>query len=353
MQESIQWYSMISTLFFMTTVFFMLFSVLLIRRIGRLRYKAQLFREQIAEKNKLLAKQKENPLKWLKPYESESSKSIIISVDKKHRIKYVNDYAEELFGYSKEELLNKDVFKTICQEIEEDDSAQKNIIDRIFEHPKMYMEHECEHLKKNNDPVWIWWTNRVVYDETGKPIEIRSVGFDITKRKQLEYQLRSLSAYDSLTGVYNRQAFLDLGVKELKRAERYNRQLSLLIMRLDFFHGIESDKEFTDEILKDIIDVCQKSIRETDVIGRLNDIEFGILLPETPVENASFLAEQLKKKIQTRNMGQQCDFFLNASFGYAEKSNKDSTIDCLVSKAFLSLDKSEKSKTTARKHKGA
>ena len=164
--------------------------------------------------------------------------------------------------------------------------------------------------------------------------------------------MRSLSLYDSLTNVYNRQAFLDFGVKELKRAKRYNRQLSLLIMRLDFFHTFDSSREFSDEILKDIIEVCTNSIRESDIVGRLNDIEFGILLPETPIENALFLSEQLKIKIQERNLSNKNDFFVNAVFGVAEKRKEDLTIDNLISKAFDALENVEKSNVGKTNRKG-
>ncbi len=351
MSENMYCFPLLSALFFVTTVLLSVFCVILVRRINRLRSKIVSFREKIEAKNKEVNK-KNNPLKLLKPYESESAKSIIISVNTQNEMTYMNDYAEEFFGYSKEELLGKDIFDTIYTKKNSKESGQENVIAQILAHPKMYVETEIEVKRKNGIKAWVSWTNRVMYDADGQPSEIRSVGFDITKRKQLEYELRSLSVYDSLTGVYNRQAFLEFGVKELKRANRYNRQLSLLIMRLDFFQTLDSSREFSDEILKDIIDVCANSIRESDIIGRLNDIEFGIILPETPIENASFLAEQLKLKIQERNLSNKNDFFVNAVFGVAEKTKKDLTIDSLISKAFETLEKSEKSNADKNNRKG-
>lgn len=350
MSENLDYIFLLSMLFFLTTILFALTAFVLWRRVVRLRKKIDYFRSQANEKHKALIK-KDNPLKFLKPYESESSRSIIISIDTNHLITYVNDYAEEFFGYTREELIGQSVFNTIYSNEITVESDQKNIIDQILTYPRMYLENEIEATCKGGEKVWISWTNRIVYDENGKPKEIRSVGFDITKRKQLEYQLRSLSVNDSLTGVYNRQSFLKFGVKELKRANRYNRQLSLLILRLDFFHTVESSPEFSDEILKDLIDVCIKSVRESDIIGRLNDIEFGIILPETPIENAVFLSEQLKTKIQERNLHVNNDFFVNASFGVAEKS-KNATFDSLLTKAFGALEQAEKESSAKQKRKG-
>lgn len=337
MPENTDCFPMLSGLLFATTILFMILSVLAVRRIMRLRIKISKMRKQLAEQDKLLKSKKDSTAKLLKPYESESSRSIILSVNANHEITYANDFAEELFGYTKEELLNHNIFDTIYVENDKDETLQENIIDRILNNPKMYMDHESENLKKNGDKVWISWTNRVVYDDNGKPVEVRSVGFDITKRKQLEHELHSLSVYDSVTGIYNRQSFLEAGVSELKRATRYKRALSLMVFKLDFFHSLQDNRTFTDEILKDVIQICRKSIRESDIIGRLSDIKFGILLPETPIENALFLSDQLKHKIQERNLKSKNEFFVGASFGVAERSQKDDTIDAMLTKALEQL----------------
>ena len=71
-----------------------------------------------------------------------------------------------------------------------------NSFDRIFQYPNLYMEHESENLKKDGEQLWISWTNRVVYNKDGEPEEIKSVGFDITKRKNLENELCSLAFKD-------------------------------------------------------------------------------------------------------------------------------------------------------------
>ncbi len=343
MPESTDCFPMLNILLFVTTIMFMVFSAILTRRILRLRHKIDKMRKKIAELDQQLKIKKDPTAKLLKPYESESAKSIILSVNTNHEITYVNDFAEQLFGFSKEELVNHNIFDTIYAENDKDETLQENIIDRIIGNPKMYMEHESENIKKNGEKVWISWTNRVIYTEDGKPAEVRSVGFDISKRKQLEYELRSISAVDSITGVFNRQSFLEEGVNELKRAVRYKRQLSLLILKLDFFRSVDDDNTFTDEILRDIINVCRKSVRESDVIGRLSDIEFGILMPETPIENALFFAEQLKQKIQERNLKNKNEIFIGVDFGVAERSRSDDTIDAILSHAFKSLTSEKQS----------
>ena len=354
MPENPNCFPMLDLLLFVTTILFMAFSVLLVRRILRLRIKISKMRKKIAEQERFLKTKKDSHTKFLKPYESDTAKSIILSVNAQHEVTYMNDFAEELFGFSKQELLNHNVFDTIYLENDKDETLQENIIDRILNNPTMYMEHESENVKKNGERVWISWTNRVVYDDDNQPVEIRSVGFDITKRKQLEKELRNLSVQDQTTGVYNRQSFLDMCVLELKRAIRYKRNLSLMVLKLDFFHTIEEERYFTDEILKDAVFICQKSIRESDIIGRLSELEFAILLPETPIENALFLAEQLKQKIQEKNIKHKNEFFIGATFGVSEKTRTDDTIDSILSNAIQSLNnENQKSHAKGRQNKGA
>ena len=71
MPENADYLFLLHTIFFTTTILFMILSFALVRRIARLRAKIDYFRTQINEQTKALSK-KENPLKYLKPYESES-----------------------------------------------------------------------------------------------------------------------------------------------------------------------------------------------------------------------------------------------------------------------------------------
>lgn len=356
MLKNVDCMPMLHWLFFTTTILFMLFSFILINRIIQLRKKISDLINLISLKEKELKEKKTDPRCLLVPYDTEKSKSIVISVNTNHKIIYANEYAEEFFGFSKEELLNHDLFKTIYQENNPSDTLEDNIIDRILSNPRLYVEHESENIKKSGEKIWISWTNRVIYDDKGKPIEIRSVGFDISKRKNLESALRSLSALDPATGVLNRQAFLEAGVHELKRANRYNRQVSLLLFKLNCFHVVNENKElkFTDEILRDTIELCRKSTRDSDIIGRIGDVEFAIILPETATENALFLAERLKQKIQEKNLDGEISFFVTIDFGVVGKEEKEETIDSLLQKAFTALHQSEKNvrQNPTRKKKG-
>jgi len=283
---------------------------------------------------------KKQKAEFSEDFTDSNSQSIIVAFNKKGKITYINDYAEEFFGFKKEELLGQAVLGTIAQEPKKRLGGQPTLIDKILLNPQLYVDVETKNIKKDGTIVWISWTNRVVYDEKNEPVEIRSVGFDITRRKQLEEKLRYLTSIDPLTGVLNRTAFLDVSEKEIKRATRYDRALSLLILKLDHFRvlGQEFGYSFGDEALKKTVKICKDSIRDSDYLGRIGDVEFAILLPETPIENVPFLIERLRLKIQEQNLKTEIgNAFITTTFGQAGKVDDKDSIDAMLVRATQDL----------------
>ena len=103
-----------------------------------------------------------------------------------------------------------------------------------------------------------------------------------------------------------------------------------------------NDPGFSDEIIRQAVAICRKATRDSDYIGRVGDVEFAIVLPETPAENAAFLAERLKEKIQEKNLKESNSFFVSATFGIAGKTSKEDTIDSLLLKALNALQEADK-----------
>ena len=339
MSGNIDYSPLFHGLFFMTTILFISFSASLIFHISKLMKKNQKLREMISEKEKEITEIKTNTTFDIQTLTNERTKSILISVNKDYKITYANEYALELFKFTKEELIGQNIFGSIYPQNEFQPDFKENIITRIFQNPNLYMEHESENIKKNGEKIWISWTNRVVYNENNEAQEIKSVGFDISKRKKLENDLYSVTFQDATTLALNRQTFMDLAVKELKRSNLYNRQLSILILKLNCFENSNNlqNEDFTDTLLKDVINLSKKIVRECDIIGRISDVEFAILLPETSFEKAQFFAEQLKMKIEEKNLKDGLSFFVTANFGIASKETKNENIDTLLQKAINSL----------------
>ena len=335
--------------FLATTVLFGIVCLILLNRLGGLKKKLSDMLETLAAKDKELSKTKADAQTLLSPFIPETSRSIIVSLDPDGIITDTNDYACELFGYTKDELIGQKAFGLIYPLHAEKEALQNNIIQRIFANPKLYVEHETENVKKSGEHFWISWTNRIMYDDSGKPTELRSVGFDITKRKRLEEELKYLASVDPQTGVLNRQSTLESGIRELKRSIRYRRDFSVLILQLDYFRGADAQAVFSDEIVHQVVSIIQQSIRDSDYIGRIGDVEFAVLLPETSKEHAWVVADRIKQRVHEENLHNDNNLFVTTRFGLAEKTNSKETFDDLLLNALADLSKSGKEKTSKTK----
>lgn len=272
------------------------------------------------------------------PYSSKLTKSIILSMDRNGDIISLNDYGLQFFGYEKiDELKGKNIIGTLCAPKDKEGQDLDNLVDRIQKNPRLFTDNENENLCKNGDRKWISWTNRIVYDENGEPKEIRSVGFDITPRKRLEEELRQMTLIDPVTGVLNRRKFLEDGNKELKRARRYKRDLSVILMSIDRFNAMNSDlgPAFTDEVIKSVVDACKLETRESDYLGRLADVEFALLLPETPADGAVTVAQRIQQHIvESPLIVGETQVTIDASIGVAAYNDEDTTVDSILLRAF-------------------
>jgi two-component system cell cycle response regulator len=123
---------------------------------------------------------------------------------------------------------------------------------------------------------------------------------NINARKRLEEKLRILSTTDSLTGVYNRRYFTEIFDRKFKIEKRYHNHLSLLVIDLDHFKNINDNYGHAagDHVLTQFSRVCEKILRETDVLARIGGEEFGVLLSNTDVIGANILAERIRQNVE-------------------------------------------------------
>ncbi len=122
---------------------------------------------------------------------------------------------------------------------------------------------------------------------------------DITELVNTMAELTELASVDALTRTYTRGHFIQRTETEFLRAKRHSHPLSFIILDLDFFKNINDAYGHLagDAMLKEIADICRKKIRSIDLLGRFGGEEFMLLLPETDLEGAVFVAERIRKTI--------------------------------------------------------
>ena len=123
----------------------------------------------------------------------ETANSIIIRWDNNGLIRFINSYGCRFFGYEQEELIGQDVM-TIVPNVEISSGRDlASLVKDIVVNPERYANVSSENIKKNGEIVWVTWTNKAIFDESGDIKEILAIGNDITLLKQTESKLEALN----------------------------------------------------------------------------------------------------------------------------------------------------------------
>ncbi len=116
----------------------------------------------------------------------------------------------------------------------------------------------------------------------------------------LNEELEEISITDGLTQAFNRQYFMDRLRQEVKRANRYNTHVALLMIDIDHFKQVNDTHghQAGDAVLTSIAAVIKEQLRETDLFARYGGEEFGIIAAAMEQGEALLLAERLRKTIE-------------------------------------------------------
>lgn len=161
----------------------------------------------------------------------------------------------------------------------------------------------------------------------------------------LNRRLEDLSSVDALTGVNNRGFFETQYDDEWKRASREKIPLALLMIDIDFFKKINDNYGHLagDKCLKEVAyAISQSAKRPIDTIARYGGEEFAIILPGTDVEGARYVAENIRKDIESLKLEYEgAAILLTASIGLAAIVPKDDNDRILIAAADGALYKAK------------
>lgn len=241
----------------------------------------------------------------------------VLITDASGVIVYVNNAFEILTGYKADEVIGKT--PAVLQSGAHDAQFYQQLWDTVQSgsvFSQTFIDRKKDgHLYQTEQSI------TPVFDEDGSISHFVSTGKDVTARRKLEEQLRTMSITDDLTGLSNRRHFEQQLQHELDRAQRYDHPLSLILFDIDHFKDINDQfgHEGGDKVLKLLASRINTRLRAPDLFARWGGEEFAIIAVDTPLGGGAEFAELLREMIS------EIEFFPNyqvtASFGvvYADE----------------------------------
>lgn len=256
---------------------------------------------------------------------------------------YCNPMFEKVFGKTKQVIMGKtdeELFGgKLLSEKTESDLSELKIGSTIS-------TEDCILSELNESEIWLETIKTPMIDLQGNMTGILGVSRNISERKKLQEELKILAQTDELTGLPNRRHFLAAAERALRHVRRYGGACSLLLLDLDSFKRINDvfGHAVGDIVLREVSRHFLSALRASDLIGRIGGEEFAILLSETDLAGAEFVAERLRINVEAAELfsSSGIPLPLTVSIGLAEFHGKTDTLAELMVRADAALYSAKK-----------
>ncbi|NRB67920.1 MAG: EAL domain-containing protein [Vibrio sp.] len=213
---------------------------------------------------------------------------MMITLDEHNRIQQVNQFAEQLLGFSSDKVLGHQLSEFYLH-------SDAIIPRQVLLQPKQAMRgvwrREIEYRHADDKPVWIRENIRPLI-ESG---HLLIVGEDITETKKLAEQLEYQARHDLLTGTFNRNHFEMELAKSLLEVESYTRTHAMLYLDLDQLKVLNdtAGHEAGDTAIQFCASMLEEVLPYNAILARMGGDEFAVLLKDCTERDAKNVANTI------------------------------------------------------------
>ncbi len=256
-------------------------------------------------------------------------------------IRYANPTACAALGLTLDQMLGRAAIEESWGFVHEDGTkmpASEYPVNLVLTRRSPLHEHVVGVCRAGSEqPLWMLCNAVPEFGINGEIMQVVVSFVDISERKRLALELERQARTDSVTGMLNHRGFLEAAVQEVNRCKRYGRPLSVLFVDLDHFKSVNDryGHGVGDQVLKHLAGILPATLRTVDCGGRLGGEEFGVLLPDCPLEQALETAERLRRQVESTPfpLGSGDLLKLSVSIGVASAPCEQADIEELLERA--------------------
>ncbi len=251
----------------------------------------------------------------------------IITLDEQCRIQSLNPAAENIFGYSKDELIGTSFSRLLLP----------NDVERFISktgHPIPLSHEELTGLRKSGEIFFLLLS--ISEGNVSNTRFFTVMARDISERHIFESELEYLATHDTLTGLPNRTLLFDRLQQAINQCARAKKMAAILFIDLDRFKIINDTLGHAagDVVLKEVAVRLRGCLRDGDSVGRNGGDEFTLILP---MLNDSSDAEVVAQKVlatlvQSFKLNKE-DLYIGCSIGISLYPKDSSDADSLLKNA--------------------
>lgn len=224
----------------------------------------------------------------------EQAADMVIITDRRGKVEFVNQAAESITGFSRDDFLSKGL--RLIEGHESEQIYQDVLWDHVLSGRSF--QKQVEFSRSDGEKSYLNLMANPITDEMGNINHVVFTGTDVSPIKHMQDQLDYATSYDGLTGLPNRNLFAERLGRDIARHRESKGFIAVLTIDIDRFKYINEiyGLDAGNNVLKQVAESLSVSVSKGDTVARLGSDEFGVILHnvERPAEVVLFAKMMMK-----------------------------------------------------------